>query len=113
MTTMYIFHTEADILKKWKQLRDTYWSNRQKYQENKPRSGDSSDDLYKPKWKFYEAMQFLDTFTKTRSLSSSLPSQVEVRSHSPSPQPKQNNPSSSNQTFVNSDEISMFFFTNV
>ena len=46
---------KEDVIKKWKSLRDTYV--RHKNIKSKSRDGLSQ---YKPKWKFYDIMSFID-----------------------------------------------------
>lgn len=66
------FLTEVVLKAKWKQVRDTFRTKRNEYKGKAPRSGAGADDIYKPTWKFYSSLQFLDPFLRVRNVSSSL-----------------------------------------
>lgn len=96
------------IKTKWKQLRDSYRTKRQQYLESQPRSGAGGDEVVgKPKWKFYNDLEFLARFTKTRPMASSLPStNVGTSSSSTSNNPRTSlNPTADSLVMIEEEDV--------
>lgn len=66
---MHYIYTEDEAKKKWKYLRDKYMKERKADREK--RSG--SEGGSQRKWKFTNALSFLERFVKERPTSSNIP----------------------------------------
>ena len=66
---MYIPLLDDEVNKKLKSVRTIYTRERMKV---KDKSGDGVDDVYVPKWIFFERLRFLDDFVTAKQSISNL-----------------------------------------
>ena len=64
-----MFILDNEISKKWKSLRTIYTRERGKIKE---KSGDGVEDVYVPKWIFFDKLHFLDDFITPRQTISNI-----------------------------------------